>query len=97
MKKAFLIFQYLLLVFVVQGQRFDWVNSFTGPRLNQDEVHRPVSSVTDAEGNLYLLGHFTPGARLGETELLPIAGANRMCVWIAKFTPSGELAWHKAI
>ena len=96
-KFALLLTLCVAFSFSTQAQNFDWVQTFSGPKLNQDEIHRPVSSVTDAEGNLYILGHFTPGARIGNTELLPITGANRMCVWIAKFTPSGELAWHKAI
>ena len=96
-KSALLLTLCIAFAFSAKAQDFDWVQTFSGPKLNQDEIHRPVSSVTDAEGNLYLLGHFTPGAHIGNTELLPITGANRMCVWIAKFTPSGELAWHKAI
>ena len=96
-KRFFAIAIVMFLTLAVQAQRFDWVRTFSGPPLNTEDIHRPVSSVTDTEGNIYLIGEFTPGARIGNSELLPIAGANNMCALIAKFTSSGELAWHKAI
>ena len=96
-KTIWLIALIILPIFSAHAQRFDWVKTFTGPSLNTDDVHRPVSSVTDSDGNIYIIGQFTPGARIEGIDLLPITGANRMCVLIAKFTPSGNMAWHKSI
>lgn len=97
--KRFAITFALLALFSItaQAQGFDWVKTYTGPAYNQSDYHMPVSSVTDADGNLYLLGRFVAGARMDTTQLLPITGVNWICTWIAKLTPAGELAWHKAI
>ena len=96
--------KYILLLFLLAAslhafsQHFDWVKSYYGPQLNStDEYHRIISSVIDQSGNVYALGYCTPGAQIGNTELLPVSFENRLCVLIAKFTPSGELAWYKAI
>ena len=96
-KSALLLTLCIAFAFSAKAQDFDWVKTYTGPTYNQDEYHMPVSSVTDADGNLYLLGRFVAGARMDTTHLLPITGANWICTWIAKLTPMGELAWHKAI
>ena len=102
MKDAFQKFVLLLTLciafsFSAQAQHFDWVKSYTGPKYQGSDYHMPMSSVIDAEGNLYVLGRFVSGARMDTTYLLPITGSIKVCTWIAKFTPSGELAWHKAI
>ena len=90
MKRVIILVITVLMVFEVHAQRFDWVRTFSGPPLNTEDIHRPVSSVTDTEGNIYLIGEFTPGARIGNSELLPIAGANNMCALIANLRHRGN-------
>lgn len=87
-----------LFPFFLHAQgHFDWVKTYYGPQYNQDDVNRPISSVVDSDGNTYVLGQFTPGASIDNVELLPIAGENRICTLIAKFSASGNLVWHKAL
>ncbi|MBP9991562.1 MAG: T9SS type A sorting domain-containing protein [Bacteroidales bacterium] len=76
---------------------FDWVKSYSGPRVNGIDVTEIISSVHDKDGNIYILGHFAPGANLDGTELLPVAGSNTYCTLIAKLSPSGEMLWHKSL
>ena len=83
------------------SQHFDWVKTYTGLSFHDDEYNRIISSVTDQNGNLYVLGYFTPNARINRTNLLPFVVTDendvQIGVLVAKFTPSGDIAWHKAI
>ena len=83
------------------SQHFDWVKTYTGLSFHDDEYNRIISSVTDQNGNLYVLGYFTPNARINSTNLLPFVVTDendvQIGVLVAKFTPSGDIAWHKAI
>ena len=99
MKKMTYLLAFLALTtLTAHAQHFDWVKRYYGPRINgTDEIHRVISSVADRDGNLYIIGHFAPGANIDTTELLPVPGANKYSTLIAKLSPSGELLWHKAI
>ena len=82
---------------------FDWVKSYNGvPDHNhRTDINTIVGSVTDSDGNLYILGEFTPGAQIDGTDLLPFApygiDHNIQSVVIAKLSPDGQLLWHKSI
>lgn len=79
MKKRLLLLAFLALTtLTAHAQHFDWVKTYYGPRINgTDEIHRVISSVADRDGNLYIIGHFAPGANIDTTELLPVPGANQ--------------------
>ena len=82
---------------------FDWVKSYNGvPDHNhRTDINTIVGSVADSDGNLYILGEFTPGAQIDGTDLLPFAPYGSDCrtqgVVIAKLSPDGQLLWHKSI
>lgn len=50
---------------------------------------------TDAQGNIYVAGYFTDTLKIGTTEIYGYKDGNKDC-FVAKFTPSGELAWVRA-
>ena len=82
---------------------FDWVKNYNGvPDYNhRTDINAIVGSVADSDGNLYILGEFTPGAQIDGTDLLPFApygiDCNTESVVIAKLSPDGQLLWHKSI
>ena len=84
-----------------QGQRFDWVRTYTGQDVSSGYVtNKIVSSCVDREGNYYFLGMFSPRATLCGVSLLPdsvIRTPLQPATVIAKLSPQGTLLWHKAI
>ena len=101
MKKYILLSILLVASLASHAQGFEWVKTYTGQSFHDDEYNRIISSVTDQNGNIYVLGHFTPNASINSTNLLPFVVTDendvQIGVLVAKFTPSGDLAWHKAI
>lgn len=105
MKKAYKIALFAALILLSlpsHAQYFDWVKSYSG----QDPAgggyaNFPVGIVHDSEGNIYYLGQFGVGACIDTTHFLPFApsgpGIRTTGVVLAKFSPNGELLWHKTI
>ncbi len=96
-------FKHLLLLSILLAaslpafsQHFDWVKTFVGQDVNHQRSNEIIGSVVDSEGNLYILGHFGPGADMDGMNLLPITTTKRS-VLIAKISTQGELLWHKCI
>ena len=84
-----------------QGQRFDWVRTFTGQDVSSGYVtNRIVGSCVDRDGNYYFIGQCSPYAQLCGVRILPdsiITYPLHPAVVIAKLSPQGNLLWHKAI
>lgn len=93
----------LFPLFLHAQGHFDWVKNYNGvPDYNhRTDINAIVGSVADSDGNLYILGEFTPGAQIDGTDLLPFApygiDCNTKSVVIAKLSPDGQLLWHKSI
>ena len=49
---------------------FDWVKSYEGSNTSYDNTI--VGKDVDSEGNIYIIGHFTPGAQINGVGLLPM-------------------------
>ena len=72
--KHFLLLSILLAASIPShAQHFDWVKTYYGLPYNTDDRNKMISSVTDREGNIYVLGYFTPNARIDSTDVLPFA------------------------
>ena len=106
--KKYLIFLLLLLAAVpLRAQspsgHFEWVRTFTGIEIRPGYGHNEiVGSAVDSLGNLYIAGHFTYEGILdanANTYLFPdtLFPNFHQYVVIAKFSPSGEMLWHKLI
>ena len=78
-----------------QGQRFDWVRTYTGSGTD----NRIVGSCVDSVGNYYFIGECSPYAQLCGVRILPdsIITMPHPATVIAKISPRGNLLWHKAI
>lgn len=92
----------ILPIFSAHAQRFDWVKTYSGQDpFGGGYANEPVGIVHDSQGNIYYLGHFGVGAGIDTTHFLPFApsgpGINTSGTVIAKFSPSGEMLWHKII
>lgn len=87
---------FALMTLTAHAQRFDWVKTYMGQDINQIMTNEIIGSVVDTADNLYILGHFGPGAAISGEDLLPFSGTNRG-VLIAKFSPQGDLLWKKVI
>ena len=105
MKKAYKIALFAALILLSlpsHAQYFDWVKSYSGQDPAGGGVaNEPVGIVHDSEGNIYYLGQFGVGAGIDTTHFLPIApsgpGINTAGAVIAKFSPAGEMLWHKVV
>ena len=106
--KKYLIFLLLLLAAVpLQAQspsgHFEWVRTYTGIQVDPANGHNEiVGSAVDSLGNLYIAGNFTYEGILdanANTYLFPdtLYPDFHQYVVIAKFSPSGEMLWHKVI
>ena len=88
-------FKHLLLLSILLAaslpafsQHFDWVKTFVGQDVNHQRFNEIVGSVVDSEGNLYILGHFGPGADMDGMNLLPSV-LSRLPRWMVRVaTPS---------
>ena len=110
MKKAvFLLMLCVAISVAIHAQGFDWVRSYTGQDYSSLETNKIVSSCADSDGNLYILGKFSPQASLCGVALLPsgiesivtnphfAANSGYGGVVIAKISPEGNLLWNKAL
>ena len=98
MKKQALLFALLVLtVFGARSQRFEWAKGY-GSSQEGCEIR---GSVTDADGNLYILGQFRNDASWDGQLLLPMASYGpapyTINTIIAKISPDGEMLWKKVI
>ncbi len=101
------VFRPLIFIAIVFGsasaihaQHFDWATGFGSPH----EECIVMGMVTDADGNLYILGQFPHDASWEGHRLLPIApygpgfnSTDNLNTLIAKISPSGEMLWKKVI
>lgn len=88
-----------LIAITAHAQHFDWVRSYYGPN-NSDgtPVNEILGSVMDRDGNVYILGQFIGSARWDDdTGILPFSAHRNRSAVIARFSPNGELAWHKEL
>ena len=100
MKKNLTLALLALMAITAHAQRFDWVKTYTGPDISNMTTNKIVGSCVDNEGNLYILGEFSPQAQLCGVDLLPheiITTPLHQGVVVAKLSPQGELLWHKSI
>ena len=86
-----------LLSLGAHAQHFDWAKGYG----SSQEGCLIKGTVTDGDGNLYILGQFTKDATWDDHRILPIApygpGQNSINTLIAKISPSGEMLWKKVI
>jgi hypothetical protein len=86
----------------VPGGRFDWVRYYSGRDYSSTGISNKCAGIVhDSAGNTYYLGEFGVGAGIDSTSFLPFTptgyGTNSNGTVIAKFSPSGDILWHKAI
>jgi len=98
-RKALTFALLALIAITAHAQHFDWVKSYFGPDYrNGDAANDLYGSAMDSEGNIYILGHFLGGARWdNDTEILPFSAHRNRSAVIAKFSPDGEMVWHKEL
>ena len=98
-KRFFAIAIVMFLTLAVHAQRFDWVRSYYGPEYPEGGAANELyGSVMDREGNIYILGHFIGNARWdNDTNILPFSARRNRSAVIAKFSPDGEMVWHKEL
>ena len=99
MKRLLLILIISIFSLSAHAQHFDWVRSYYGPN-NSDgtPVNEILGSVMDRDGNVYILGQFIGSARWDDdTGILPFSAHRNRSAVIARFSPNGELAWHKEL
>lgn len=89
----------ILPIFSAHAQRFDWVKSYTGTDPSGYLSNYIISSLCDANGDLYILGHFSNDASMDGNNLLPVnpARPDNLNVIVAKVSSQGEVVWRKAI
>ena len=90
---------FALLAITAHAQHFDWVRSYFGPDYDDGiPVNEVLGSVMDSKGNVYILGQFLGSARWDDdTGILPFSAHRNRSAVIARFSPNGELAWHKEL
>jgi len=98
MKRLLLILIICLSSLSAHAQHFDWVRTYTGPEFSNGYAANEIyGSVMDIGGNVYILGHFIGGANWDDnSDIIPLSSVhrNRSAV-VAKFSPDGEIVWHK--
>ena len=94
MKKVTLLLALLALTtFSVHAQHFDWAQGYSS--IQSCYI---LGTVTDNEGNLYILGTFSGQASWGNTTLMPVAhDLGSIGTVIAKISHDGEMLWRKTI
>ena len=100
-KTLFATILLLLLPLASRAQHFEWAKGYGGTIVN-DAGCLIKGSVTDDEGNLYILGQFDVNDTWNNgPRLLPMApygpGHTTVSALIAKISPSGEMLWKKVI
>ena len=98
-KRFFAIAIVMFLTLAVHAQRFDWVRSYSGPEYSDGAAANEIfGSVMDREGNIYILGQFIGDAQWDDdTSILPFSARRNRSAVIAKFSPDGEMVWHKEL
>lgn len=106
-QKCTIFFLLLLMSGVLRAQsasgHFEWVRTYTGIQVSTAYGYNEiVGSAVDSLGNLYIAGHFTYEGILDAnayTDLYPdsLFATPYINIVIAKFSPSGEMLWHKVI
>ncbi|MBQ9588163.1 MAG: T9SS type A sorting domain-containing protein [Bacteroidales bacterium] len=99
MKRLLLILIICLSSLSAQAQHFDWVRSYFGPDYDDGiPANEVLGSVMDSKGNVYILGQFLGSARWDDdTGILPFSAHRNRSAVIAKFSPTGEMLWHKEL
>ena len=109
MKHCNIFFLLLLLLAAVPlraqspSGHFEWARTYTGIEISSAYGYNEiVGSAVDSLGNLYIAGHFTYEGILDAnayTDLYPdsLFATRYINIVIAKFSPSGEMLWHKLI
>lgn len=96
-KRTFWLVAMTLLSLTAHAQHFDWAKGYG----SSQEGCLIKGTVTDSDGNLYILGQFTKDATWEGHRILPITpygpGQNSNNTLIAKISPSGEMLWKKVI
>ena len=96
-RKALTFALFALIAITAHAQHFDWAKGYG----SSQEGCLIKGTVTDSDGNLYILGQFTKDATWDGQRILPIApygpGQNSINTLIAKISPSGEMLWKKVI
>ncbi len=86
-----------LMAITAHAQHFDWAKGYG----SSQEGCLIKGTVTDSDGNLYILGQFTKDATWDGHRILPITpygpGQNTTNTLIAKISPSGGMLWEKVI
>ena len=100
-KTLFATILLLLLPLASRAQHFEWAKGFGG-NSGDDWGCVIKGSVTDDEGNLYILGQFNVNDTWDNgPRLIPMApygpGHMTLSALIAKISPSGEMLWKKVI
>lgn len=98
MTKKVLSFALLaLMAITAHAQHFDWVKSYFGPDYEDGAAANEIfGSAIDREGNIYILGQFIGNARWDDdTSILPFSAHRNLSAVVAKFSPDGQLVWHK--
>ena len=96
-KRAFWLAAMTVLSLTTHAQHFDWVKSYTGTDRPNQVDNWIVGSVTDRDGNLYVLGQCASNASLDGISLVPFSWPSHECILIAKFSPAGDVLWYKTI
>ena len=86
-----------LMAITTHAQHFDWVKSYTGTDRQNRIDNYIVGSVTDSDGNVYILGQCAFNATFEGVSISPIQYSNRNSIVIAKISPSGDMVWHKTV
>ena len=86
-----------LIAIAAHAQHFDWVRSYFGPEhSNGLAANEILGSMVDRDGNIYILGQFIGDAQWDDyTNILPISAHRNRSAVVAKFSPDGEIVWHK--
>ena len=98
-KRTLWLIAMTLLSLTAHAQHFDWVKTYTGSDPSGYLSNYIISSVCDANGDLYILGHFSNDAAMDGDDMLPInpSRPDNLNVCIAKVSARGELIWRKII
>jgi hypothetical protein len=96
--KNYLLFLPLLLLNISafsQTPYWEWTNSALSSTGNMED--RPVSIVTDSEGFIYSTGHFKSSSMtFGAITLSNTSESLSSDVFLAKYSPTGEVIWAKS-
>ena len=100
-KRIIPIVFFLLMLLPAHAQNFEWVRDYSGIDRSGVTVSSGgsyvVNSFVDSEGNCYILGRMARDATYNGELLAPVSNPTREGTLIAKFSPNGEMVWHKAI